>query len=172
MTDNAWLWIGFNVFVLAMLALDLGVFHRKAHIVSIRESVVWTLIWIALAMIFNLGIAHYMGSAKALEFFTGYVIEKSLSVDNIFVISTIFAAMAVPSLYQHRVLFWGVIGANAITAYMGTHIVDFDGISENFVRGLMTHFPLYKDIFLSGGALIFVMLTLWGLYKKDVFLRV
>ena len=69
-------------------------------------------------------------------------------------------------------LFWGVIGANAITAYMGTHIVDFDGISENFVRGLMTHFPVYKDIFLSGGALIFVMLTLWGLYKKDVFLRV
>jgi len=69
-------------------------------------------------------------------------------------------------------LFWGVIGANAITAYMGTHIVDFDGISENFVRGLMTHFPLYKDIFLSGGALIIVMLTLWGLYKKDVFLRV
>ena len=69
-------------------------------------------------------------------------------------------------------LFWGVIGANAITAYMGTHIVDFDGISENFVRGLMTHFPVYKDIFLSGGALFFVMLTLWGLYKKDIFLRV
>jgi predicted acyltransferase len=69
-------------------------------------------------------------------------------------------------------LFWVVIGANAITAYMGTHIVDFDDISNNFVRGLMTHFPVYKDIFLSGGALIIVMLTLWGLYKKDVFLRV
>ena len=69
-------------------------------------------------------------------------------------------------------LFWVVIGANAITAYMGTHIVDFDDISNNFVRGLMTHFPLYKDIFLSAGALFFVMLTLWGLYKKDVFLRV
>lgn len=118
MTDNAWLWIGFNVFVLAMLALDLGVFHRKAHVVSIRESVTWTLVWIALAMIFNLGISHYMGSVKGLEFFTGYVIEKSLSVDNIFVIALLFSYFAVPSEHQHRVLFWGILGALIMRAAM------------------------------------------------------
>ena len=118
MTDNTWLWIGFNVFVLAMLALDLGVFHRKAHVVSIRESVVWTMIWIALAMVFNLGIAHYMGNTKALEFFTGYVIEKSLSVDNIFVIALLFSYFAVPAEHQHRVLFWGILGALIMRAAM------------------------------------------------------
>ncbi|MEN9535469.1 MAG: hypothetical protein RLY69_209 [Verrucomicrobiota bacterium] len=118
MTDNTWLWIGFNVFVLAMLALDLGVFHRKAHVVSIRESVIWTLVWIALAMVFNLGVAHYMGNTKALEFFTGYVIEKSLSVDNIFVIALLFSYFAVPAEHQHRVLFWGILGALIMRAAM------------------------------------------------------
>jgi len=118
MTDNTWLWIGFNIFVLAMLALDLGVFHRKAHVVSIRESVVWTLIWIALAMVFNLGVAHYMGNTKALEFFTGYVIEKSLSVDNIFVIALLFSYFSVPAEHQHRVLFWGILGALIMRAAM------------------------------------------------------
>jgi tellurite resistance protein TerC len=118
MTDNTWLWIGFNLFVLAMLALDLGVFHRKAHVVSIRESIIWTLVWIALAMAFNLGIAHYMGNAKALEFFTGYVIEKSLSVDNIFVIALLFSYFSVPSKHQHRVLFWGILGALLMRAAM------------------------------------------------------
>ena len=118
MTDNTWLWIGFNVFVLAMLALDLGVFHRKAHVVSIRESVIWTLVWIALAMVFNLGVAHYLGNTKALEFFTGYVIEKSLSVDNIFVIALLFSYFAVPAEHQHRVLFWGILGALIMRAAM------------------------------------------------------
>lgn len=118
MTDNTWLWIGFNLFVLAMLALDLGVFHRKAHVVSIRESIIWTLVWIALAMVFNFGIAHYMGNAKALEFFTGYVIEKSLSVDNIFVIALLFSYFSVPSKHQHRVLFWGILGALLMRAAM------------------------------------------------------
>ena len=118
MTDNTWLWIGFNVFVLAMLALDLGVFHRKAHVVSIRESIIWTLVWIALAMVFNLGVAHYLGNGKALEFFTGYVIEKSLSVDNIFVIALLFSYFAVPAVHQHRVLFWGILGALIMRAAM------------------------------------------------------
>jgi tellurite resistance protein TerC len=120
MTDNTWLWIGFNVFVLAMLALDLGVFHRKAHVVTIRESIIWTLVWIALAMVFNLGVAHYLGNGKALEFFTGYVIEKSLSVDNIFVIALLFSYFAVPAEHQHRVLFWGILGALIMRAAMIT----------------------------------------------------
>jgi len=110
MTDQIWLWIGFNVFVLLMLALDLGVFHRKAHVVTFKESMAWTVIWVSLAMVFNLGIAHYMGDAKALEFFTGYVIEKSLSVDNVFVFALLFSYFAVPAQYQHKVLFWASSG--------------------------------------------------------------
>ena len=118
MTDNLWLWIGFNAFILIMLALDLGVFHRKAHVVTIKESLTWTGIWVAMALIFNLGIAHYMGNDKALEFFTGYVIEKSLSVDNVFVIALLFSYFAVPTLYQHKVLFWGILGALVMRAAM------------------------------------------------------
>ena len=118
MTDNLWLWIGFNAFILIILALDLGVFHRKAHVVTIKESLTWTGIWVAMALIFNLGIAHYMGNDKALEFFTGYVIEKSLSVDNVFVIALLFSYFAVPTLYQHKVLFWGILGALVMRAAM------------------------------------------------------
>ena len=118
MTDTLWLWVGFNVFVLAMLALDLGVFHRKAHVVSLKESLTWTLVWIALALIFNAGVWHYYGSQRALEFFTGYVIEKSLSVDNVFVFALLFSYFAVPQLYQHKVLFWGILGALVMRAIM------------------------------------------------------
>lgn len=119
--DMLWLWIGFNIFVLFMLALDLGVFHRKAHEVSIKEATIWSVLWIALAMLFNLGIylfwdklvpsSGYSNGQVALSFFTGYLIEKSLSVDNIFVFVLIFTFFAVPAVYQHRVLFWGIIGA-------------------------------------------------------------
>ena len=118
MSDTFWLWIGFNIFVLAMLALDLGVFHRKAHIVTLKESLSWTAVWVTLALIFNLGIWHYMGPQKGLEFFTGYVIEKSLSVDNVFVFLLLFSYFAVPPLYQHKVLFWGILGALVMRAIM------------------------------------------------------
>lgn len=118
MTDTFWLWIGFNVFVLAMLALDLGVFHRKAHVVTLKESLTWTFTWVALALVFNAGLWHFAGSQKALEFFTGYVIEKSLSVDNVFVFALLFTYFAVPPLYQHKVLFWGILGALVMRAVM------------------------------------------------------
>ena len=118
MSDTIWLWIGFNLFVLAMLALDLGVFHRKAHVVAFKESIAWTVVWVALALVFNAGIWHFAGSQKALEFFTGYVIEKSLSVDNVFVFAMLFSYFAVPPLYQHKVLFWGILGALAMRAVM------------------------------------------------------
>ncbi len=118
MTDSLWLWIGFNAFVLAMLALDLGVFHRKCHVVTFRESMAWTVVWISLALLFNLGVWHFAGSAKALEFFTGYVIEKSLSVDNVFVFALLFSYFAVPAQFQHKVLFWGVLGALVMRAIM------------------------------------------------------
>jgi tellurite resistance protein TerC len=126
MTDNPWLWIGFNAFVLLMLALDLGVFHRKAHVVTFKESIAWTVAWITLALIFNLGIAHYMGNEKGLEFFTGYVIEKSLSVDNVFVFALLFSYFAVPPIYQHKVLFWGILGAlvmRAIMIFLGAALI-------------------------------------------------
>ena len=118
MTDQIWLFVGFNVFVLAMLALDLGVFHRKSHVVSTREAIAWTIAWITLAMLFNLGIWHYAGAEKALEFTAGYLIEYSLSVDNIFVFALLFSYFAVPAQYQHRVLFWGILGALIMRAIM------------------------------------------------------
>jgi tellurite resistance protein TerC len=109
-------WIVFNIFVLAMLALDLGVFHRKAHAVRIKEALVWSGVWIALALLFNLGIYYWRGPETALEFLTGYLIEKSLSIDNIFVFLLIFTYFRVPSVYQHKVLFWGILGALVMRA--------------------------------------------------------
>jgi tellurite resistance protein TerC len=118
---SIWLWIGFNLFVLGLLALDLGVFHQKAHRVSIREATIWSIVWVTLSMLFNLGLyffwdrvapaSEYTNSEAALAFFTGYLLEKSLSVDNIFIFVVIFTFFAVPAAYQHRVLFWGILGA-------------------------------------------------------------
>src|SRR4028119_2066371 len=105
------LWIIFSIFVLGMLSLDLGVFNRKAHEVRFKEALSWSIVWVALSLVFNWWIYHQFGRQKALEFLTGYVIEKALSVDNIFVFVVLFASFAVPKIYQHRVLFWGVIGA-------------------------------------------------------------
>jgi len=104
-------WIFFNVFVLLMLALDLGVFNRKAHEISIKEAMIWTGVWIALAMCFNLLIYYWKGEVKALEYFTGYTIEKALSVDNIFVFVLIFSYFKIPAIHQHKILFYGIIGA-------------------------------------------------------------
>lgn len=111
MNDQSILWGAFSVFVLGMLALDLGVFHRKSHEVSIREALTWTTVWIILAMLFNIFVYFYFDQQKALEFFTAYLVEKSLSIDNIFVIIMIFSYFNVPPAYQHKVLFWGILGA-------------------------------------------------------------
>ena len=104
-------WIAFNVGVLLLLAIDLFILHRKPRAVSLREASVMSLIWVGLSMGFNLLVWKWMGSAKALEFFTGYLIEYSLSVDNIFVFILIFSYFKVPPIYQHRVLLWGIVGA-------------------------------------------------------------
>ncbi len=101
----------FTAVVLVLLALDLGVFHRKAHAMGVREALAWSAVWIGLAAAFNLWLGWQFGPAKALEFTTGYVIEKALSVDNVFIFLVIFGAFRVPEAYQHRVLFWGVVGA-------------------------------------------------------------
>lgn len=135
-------WIIFNAFVLIMLALDLGVFHRKTHEISLRESLTWTFIWIFLALVFNAIIYFWRGREQALEFFTGYLVEKSLSVDNIFVFLMIFTYFRIPSIYQHKVLFWGIIGALILRV-----IFIFAGVAliEKF------HFTIY----LFGALLVF-----------------
>lgn len=119
-------WIGFIVFVIALLALDLGVFHRKSHEVKIKEALIWSAVWISLAFVFNYGVYLYMGEEKALEFLTGYLIEKSLSVDNLFVFIMLFSFFNVSPKYQHKVLFWGIIGAlvmRAIFIFAGVAII-------------------------------------------------
>lgn len=124
MSNELLLWIGFNVFVLAMLALDLGVFHRQAHEVKVKEALWWSVVWIGLAMLFNVGIYFWRGEETALEFLTGYLLEKALSVDNIFVFIMIFTYFRVPALYQHKVLFWGILGALVMRAiFIATGIV-------------------------------------------------
>lgn len=152
MIDISYLWIGFNIFVLIMLALDLGVFHRKSHEVNIKEALIWSLVWITLAMIFNYGIYEYMGKVKALEFFTGYVLEKSLSVDNIFVFILVFSFFKVPSSYQHKVLFWGILGALVMRV-----ILIFSGVA------LLTKF--HWLIYIFGAFLIFTGIKM--MLQKD-----
>jgi tellurite resistance protein TerC len=111
MEVSAWVWVCFNLFILLLLALDLGVFNRKNHTIGVREALMWSAAWITISLLFNLGIYLKFGSDVALSFLTGYLVEKSLSVDNLFVIAMLFSYFSVPSEYQHKVLFWGVLGA-------------------------------------------------------------
>ena len=111
MSTHPYLWLGFNAFVLVMLALDLGVFHRKTHTVKVKEALTWTVVWITLALLFNAGVWYYRGGEAGLQFLAGYLIEKSLSVDNLFVFLIVFSAFQVPAVFQHKILFWGVLGA-------------------------------------------------------------
>lgn len=108
---SPWWWIGFNALVILLLVVDLGVFHRHAHEVKPKEATIWSVVWISLALLFNLFVYFELGPAAATEFLTGYLIEKSLSVDNLFVFVLIFSYFKVPAQYQHRILFWGIIGA-------------------------------------------------------------
>ncbi len=111
MEVNIFFWIGFHIFIFTMLALDLGVFNKKAHKIEVREALVWSGVWISLALIFNVFVLAEFGKVKALEFFTGYIIEYSLSVDNIFVFILIFTYFSIKPQYQHKILFWGILGA-------------------------------------------------------------
>jgi tellurite resistance protein TerC len=106
-----WLWIGFSLFILTMLSLDLGLFNRKAHTIRYREAWIWSAVWVTLAMVFAGIVFYYLGSQRGFEFVTGYIIELSLSVDNLFVFLILFSYFKVPAKFQHRVLFWGVMGA-------------------------------------------------------------
>jgi len=142
-------WIIFNAFVLMMLALDIGVFHRKSHEVSVKEALTWTLVYIFLALIFNVIIYFWRGQQQALEYFTGYLVEKALSVDNIFVFIMIFTYFQIPTKYQHKVLFWGIIGALIMRV-----IFIFAGVAllERF------HFTIY----IFGALLIFTGIKMFN----------
>ncbi len=152
METNPWYWIGFNAFVLIMLALDLGVFHKKTHEVKVKEALIWTAVWIALAMVFTAGIFHFFGKGKGVAFLTGYVVEKSLSVDNIFVFIMVFSYFQIPTKYQHKVLFWGVLGALVMRA-----IFIFAGVA------LISKF--HWIIYIFGGFLIFTGFKM--LFQED-----
>ena len=120
------LWVGFNVFILFLLIVDLMVFNRKPHEISIRESLVWSGIWIFISLLFNVGVFLWYGHESALQFFTGYIIEKSLSVDNLFVFLLLFSYFKVPVKYQHKVLFWGILGAlvmRGLLIFLGAALV-------------------------------------------------
>jgi tellurite resistance protein TerC len=127
-------WIGFHIFVFLMLALDLGVFHRKSHTVSMREALSWSAVWVSLALIFNIGVYFVKGPHSALEFLAGYLLEESLSVDNLFVFLLVFSYFKVPSEYQHKVLFWGIVGALVMRA-------TFIGVGAALINQF--HFILY-----------------------------
>jgi len=140
-------WIAFLVFVGAMLALDLGVFHREAHAVSRREALTWSVVWVGLSLAFNAGVYIVAGTETGIEWTTGYLIEKSLSVDNVFVFLIIFSAFGVPAAYQHRVLFWGILGALVMRAVL---IVVGGALLETF------HWVMY----VFGGFLVFTGLRI------------
>lgn len=126
MVVDSFVWFSFIGFVLLMLALDLGVFHRKSHEVKIKEALIWSAVWISLALVFNYGIYIFMGEQKAIEFLTGYVIEKSLSIDNLFVFIMLFTYFNVEAKHQHKVLFWGILGAlimRAIFIFAGVALI-------------------------------------------------
>jgi tellurite resistance protein TerC len=149
------LWAGFIVFVLAMLALDLLIFQRKAHEIKIKEALVWSGIWIGLALVFNAGVYFWAGRQAALEFLTGYLLEKSLSVDNLFVFLIIFSYFKIPHKYQHEVLFWGILGALVMRA-----VFIFGGIA------LIERF--HWIIYCFGGLLIFTGIKMSCEKEKEI----
>jgi len=147
--------VGFIVFVLAMLGLDLGVFHRRHHAVSFREALAWSSVWVGLALAFNIAVYYWFGPNVGLEFFTGYVVEKALSVDNLFVFVAIFAYFNIPPALQHRVLFWGIIGALLMRALF---IVVGGAMLSHF------HWTMY----LFGGILVLTGIKLYTQKNREV----
>jgi tellurite resistance protein TerC len=147
-----WLWVGFGLLVVVMLALDLGVFHRKTHVVQFKEALVWSGIWIALALAFNYVVYLTQGPAAGIAFLTGYLIEKSLSVDNVFVFLIIFAYFRIDRAYEHKVLFWGILGALVFRAIF-------------IALGITALERFHWMIYVFGGLLIVTGARLW--FEKD-----
>jgi tellurite resistance protein TerC len=142
MTIRTDMWVGFAVIMTVIFILDLGVFNRKSHEISFREALTWTLVWVSLAFFFNIGIYYFLGQEKAMEFLTGYLIEESLSVDNLFVFIMIFSYFRVSPAYQPKILKWGILGALAMR---GVFIMAGIGLMERF----------HWILFIFGGLLVF-----------------
>jgi tellurite resistance protein TerC len=154
--NSLWGWVGFNVAVLAILALDLGVLHRRSSKVSLKEAAIWSAVWVALSLCFAFAVYRNMGKQSGLEFLTGYLIEYALSVDNIFVFVLIFAYFNVPEKYQHRVLFWGIIGALILRGVM---IIAGSALVARFAWTL----------YIFGAFLVFTGLRMALQKKEDVY---
>ena len=155
MSGETILWIVFGVLIPVMLALDLGVFHRKDHVIKVKEALVWSAIWISLALSFALGVYLLVGSEKALNFVTAYLVEESLSIDNLFVFLLIFSYFCVPAAYQHRVLFWGIMGAIVMRAIF-------------IVTGLTLLENLHWIIYIFGAFLIYTAARLAFKQEEEI----
>ncbi|HDP81106.1 MAG TPA: TerC family protein [Spirochaetes bacterium] len=149
------LWAGFVLFILGLLVLDLKVFQRKEHEISVREALLWTGFWIALSLVFNAGVYYFEGAQPALEFLTGYLIEKSLSVDNIFVFLLIFTYFGIKPKYQHKVLFWGILGALVMRAVF-------------ILTGIALIQKLHWIIYVFGAFLVFIGIRMAFEKEKEV----
>lgn len=134
MLDHLWAWIGFGAFVLGMLALDLGILNRKSREVSLKKALAWSAVWIGLALSFNTGIYYWHGGEKALQFLTAYLVELSLSVDNLFVFLLVFGYFKVPAEYRHRALFWASLGHSSCGRYSSP----LESLSSRSSTGLST----------------------------------
>jgi TerC family integral membrane protein len=134
--ENIWFWLGFLAFVAVLLSIDLGVLNRKAHAVSLKEAALMSVLWISIALLFGVFVTVVLGSRAGIEYYTAWVLEKSLSVDNLFVFVLIFSFFRVPAQYHHRVLFWGILGAIAMRAVLivvgATLIQQFSWCSARF----------------------------------------
>jgi tellurite resistance protein TerC len=148
------LWLAFNLFIVAAIAADLGVLHRRAHRLSLREAALWTALWVALSVAFGFAIARYAGQQKSLEFFTGYVIEKALSVDNLFLFLVIFRAFRVDESVQHRILEWGIFGALLMRGLM-------IALGAELIR------RFEWILYLLGGFLVFAGLHMFWARKRE-----
>lgn len=155
MQDQALLWIVFNVFVLAMLALDQIVFHRRVHEIKLKEAIGWSIFWIALAFLFNAWIYFFKGQKAAFEFFAGYLIELSLSVDNLFVFFLIFSYFRVPALYHHTILFWGILGAQIMRALF-------------ILMGVALIHQFHWIIYIFGGFLVLTGIKMFSHQEKEI----
>lgn len=148
-------WILFTLFIVVMLAIDLGIFNRKDHEVKVKEALVWSGVWVGLALAFNAGLYFWKGQETAIQFFTGYVIEKSLSIDNIFIFLQVFAYFSVPAIYQHKILFWGVLGAIVMRAVF-------------IVAGVALISKFHWIIFVFGAFLVFTGVKMVFAKNKEI----
>lgn len=193
--DYWWFYLSFSAFVLAVLALDLGVFHKKAHEVSFKESSIWTAVWISIALLFNLLFYKYaewifstdpkyttipgfdpslQAKNSALEFLTGFVVEKSLAIDNIFVFAVVFSYFAIPKKYQHRILVWGILGAlvfRGIFIALGSVLMQYEWVVMFFgglliITGIKMYFAGTEEKDLSKNTLIKFLNKMFKIYPK------